>query len=424
MAQRSQLRARAPLGATPHSDRIERSAPPEAAPAPATGGFAELMARATEEILAVTYWFEPATRPEPYPVTVRFTGRRTDVEGRPQPGDQFVHEETITSVVPGSGPVSLTARIHGINAGEWAVTAREVSSDAPRTAPRTRHERRARMRQTQANPAPTETAPETRPLGPVLRFWRRWAPPVGPTDSADAVAATNFPLFARAPGILPGIWGVLVILGIILALVVQLVVIATDRLVLGQIWPVWVVAITAGTAGGKIWYGVQHRRERAWDGWCIQGFVLGATLGAGLMLALLRVPAGTFLDAAAPGLLLAMSLGRVGCFFAGCCGGPATASRWGVWCSDQRVGARRVPTQLMESALALTVGLVGLVVVLGRGPAGGALFVASLAAYTLGRQGILRLRAEPRKTRYGTLITAVVSAVVLLVSVVLVVTVG
>ena len=114
-----------------------------------------------------------------------------------------------------------------------------------------------------------------------------------------------------------------------------------------------------------------------------------------------------------------MAIGRVGCFFAGCCGGPPTASRWGVWSSDQRVGARRIPTQLLELVLAGILGLLVLVAVLSHGSAGGAIFVAALAAYTLGRQGLLRLRAEPRQTRLGGLLTAALAALVLIAAVVL-----
>lgn len=60
-----------------------------------------------------------------------------------------------------------------------------------------------------------------------------------------------------------------------------------------------------------------------------------------------------------------------------------------------------------------------LVAVLAHGPAGGAFFVGGLAAYILGRQGILRLRAEPRKTRLGGLVTAALAALVLIAAVVI-----
>jgi len=223
---------------------------------------------------------------------------------------------------------------------------------------------------------------------------------------------------ALRPGILPGIWGAMVTLGMIVALALQALVVSRDHLALGPWWAVTLVAIAVGIAGAKVWYMVLHRREHLLDGWCIQGFIASAPVAAVIMLAALHVPVGVFLDVTAPGLLVAMAVGRVGCFFAGCCGGPPTASRWGVWSSDQRVGARRIPTQLLESALALSLGLGVLVAVVGHRTAGGAYFVGGLAAYILVRQGILHLRAEPRKTRLGGPVTAALAALVLIATVV------
>jgi len=53
-----------------------------------------------------------------------------------------------------------------------------------------------------------------------------------------------------------------------------------------------------------------------------------------------------------------------------------------------------------------------------HGPMGGTFFVAGLAAYTLGRQGLLRLRAEPRKSRLGGLATSALAVLVLIAAVV------
>jgi len=210
----------------------------------------------------------------------------------------------------------------------------------------------------------------------------------------------------------------MVTLGIAVALALQSLVIAGDHRAVGPWWAVTLVAIAVGIVGAKVWFIVLYRREHRIEGWCIQGFIAGATLAAAILLVVLDVPAGVFLDVTAPGLLVAMAVGRVGCFFAGCCGGPPTASRWGVWSSDQRVGARRIPTQLLESMLALSLGLGVLGVVVSHGPAGGAFFVGALAAYTLVRQGILHLRAEPRKTRLGGLLTTALAALVLITGVV------
>src|SRR5438132_5013246 len=143
------------------------------------GGFTALWESATQEILAVTYWFDPAPHPGPYPVTVRFSGRRVDVMGRLQTGDRFVQDETIEQVVPGSGPISLTARVRGINPGEWVVTARMLGSTHP-----------ARELREQGN-----ATPAAGPLHPVVRFWRRWAPSA---ESAEPVRTCLTP-FARVP---------------------------------------------------------------------------------------------------------------------------------------------------------------------------------------------------------------------------------
>jgi len=321
------------------------------------------------------------------------------VKGRLSPGDRFVQDETIEKIIPGSGPISLTARVRGINPGSWVVTARVQGSTQP-----------ARGAKVQANV--TDVSAGSQPE--VARIWRKWAPSV----ESDEHMKTCLPPFARVPGILPGIWGTMVTLGMAVALALQALVIAADHLALGPWWVVTLVAIAVGIVGAKVWFIILQRREHRIEGWCIQGFIVSAPLAAAIVLAVLHVAVGVFLDVTAPGLLVAMAVGRVGCFFAGCCGGPPTASRWGVWSSDQRMGARRIPTQLLESVLALSLGLLVLVAILNRGPAGGAFFVAALAAYTLGRQGLLRLRAEPRKTRLGGLVTATLAALVLVAAVV------
>jgi phosphatidylglycerol:prolipoprotein diacylglycerol transferase len=236
-------------------------------------------------------------------------------------------------------------------------------------------------------------------------------------ESTEVVSTCLTP-FAHVPGILPGIWGVMVALGIVVALTIQWLVIASEHLAVGPVWTVSLLSIAVGIIGAKAWYLLLYR---ALEGWCIQGFVVASTLTAAILLIVLGVPVGVFLDATTPGLLFGMMVGRIGCFFAGCCGGPSTASRFGVWSSDQRVGAHRVPTQLMESGLAGILGLAVLVAILHHGPVGGAFFVAGLSAYTLVRQGILHLRAEPRKTKLWSVITVALMALALIAAVILLV---
>src|SRR6266567_4288663 len=218
MTRRSPARMRPVLDAAPRIDAVQSDTS-----AGTLGGFTALLESATQQILAVTYWFDPAPHPGSYSVTVRFSGHRIDVKGRLSSGDRFVQDETIEEVVPGSGPISLTARVRGINPGEWLVTARMLGSAYPAHRPRE-----------QANETLTAGPP-----GPIARFWRRWAPSA---ESAEHVRTCPTP-FARVPGIFPGIWGAMVTLGIAVALALQFLVISGDHLAVGPVWTVSLVAI-------------------------------------------------------------------------------------------------------------------------------------------------------------------------------------
>lgn len=179
MTRKAPARKRPVRDAVPQSNVVQTNNPVQT-----SGGFIALLESVAQEILAVTYWFEPAPQGEPYAVTVRFTGRRVDVKGRMQAGDRFTQDETIEQVIPGSGPISLTARIRAITPGEWVVTAQVLGS-----ARRLRGEENATLA---ADPLPLPA-----------RWWRRWAPPVGP----DEHMRTCLTPLAHVPGILPGIWG-------------------------------------------------------------------------------------------------------------------------------------------------------------------------------------------------------------------------
>ena len=348
----------------------------------------------------MTYWFDPASSAEPYSVTIRFSGRRADVKGRLSARDRFVHDETIEKVVPGSGPISLTARVRNISPGEWLVMA-QVQKPAYLV----------QGAKIQANVTDGMLGSQLS----LVRMWHRWAPSV----KGDEPTKTCLSPFAHVPGILPGIWGVMVVVGIVIALTIQSLVISRDHLALGPVWTISLLSIAVGIMGAKAWYLFLYR---SLVGWCIQGFVVASTLTATILLLVLGVPAGVFLDATAPGLLFGMAVGRIGCFFAGCCGGPPTASRLGIWSSNQHVGARRVPTQLMESALALILGLVVLIAILNHGPASGAFFVVGLSAYTLVRQGILHLRAELHKMKQWSMITLALTTFALIAAVIFLLT--
>lgn len=109
-----------------------------------------------------------------------------------------------------------------------------------------------------------------------------------------------------------------------------------------------------------------------------------------------------------------MAIGRQGCFFTGCCAGRPTRSRWGIWSSDGRVGARRLPAQQLESLVCLLIGIAALTAFLQFGvSASGAVFAGALAAYILARQGLLALRAQARRWALAGPVTVAAAATAL-----------
>jgi phosphatidylglycerol:prolipoprotein diacylglycerol transferase len=94
----------------------------------------------------------------------------------------------------------------------------------------------------------------------------------------------------------------------------------------------------------------------------------------------------------------------------GCCAGRPTSSRWGLWSSDRRMGARRIPVQLLESGTALLLGAGATAAVPSLGTSdGGLVFVAAVAAYTAARQVLFALRDLPRATEHGRQVTLGIS---------------
>jgi len=328
----------------------------------------------------MTYWFDPPTDADMYVVTIRLRGRRIGVKGRPGRRDTFEKVEKVEPVLAGTGPVAVTTRVTDVAAGEWHVT---TTADAVAT-----------------SPAAGRAAPVRLPNG-----------------SSSGVTAYAPVVRISAPGARLGAWPALVGVGVVCALVVQYLLGRHAGLPVLRVLFLSLLSSLVGAAGAKVYYLVEHRRERPpllRAGMCIQGFVLAAITTLVLGALALDVPVGTLLDVTTPGLLWAMTIGRFGCFFGGCCAGRPTASRWGLWSSNRRLGLRRIPTQLLEAGLAFAVGAGAATLVVGdaASPAG-FVFAAAIAAYTLGRQLLFPLRDLPRNTASGRTLTVVAAAAVL-----------
>ena len=378
---------------TDGADTTAATLPATSAPTdPSATGIERYVARNAPPVVPVTFWFDPPAEE----VTVRVAGRRLGVNSRPGKGDSFQHYERVTGLLVGSGPVSVTAKVRNVNPGEWAVDARAMSTTRTSTV-------------------------DTLTRAPILTVhrarwsWRHWRLTEGPSEPVQTCLAP----FVRPPAVLRFSWPALVLVGIVVALLVQHLVLVALDLRLSHVLTVSVPTVLAGAVGGKAWYVLLQRRAGRRQGWAVQGFVTGVILVAPPLLAALRVPVGPFLDASAPGLLFGLAVGRLGCFLTGCCAGRPTGSRWAVWSSNRRVGARRIPAQLLESALAASVGIAVLVAVLRVGPESGKWFVAAVAAYTLIRQAVLQVREERRQSRRGSALVAAAAATTLLVDLIL-----
>ena len=336
-----------------------------------------------------------------YSATVRFRGRRVGIRGTPRPQDTFVHDESIDGIMPGSGPVSISAWVYAIAEGEWTVTAdliRRASSGGGHP------------------PADHWTRIGAPPLPPAAWSWRRWAVSTGPDIPVKTRWAPMVRL-ARVPAVVRGSWIALVTVGVVVGAIAQAAILQPQNLSVGRALIVDLLAVVSGVIVAKVWYVVVQGhswRQSISEGWSINGSILAAPAVAVAALLALDLPIGTFVDATTPGLFLGIAIGRLGCFLTGCCAGRCTRSRWGIWSSDRRVGARRIPTQLLESATGVVIGGAAAWLVLNDVPrVHGSVFVAAAAAYVLARLFLLQLRAEPHVFSVRARLTAGVAAVVL-----------
>lgn len=391
-AQRQRPRGqRGPKGAVRPPQRS--TAAPSAAVESAAAEPAAEPAAPELEALVTTYAFDVEEDGGPHAATVRFTGSRAGVQGRPGAADTFVHDETVPAVVPGSGSISVTACIYGLHPGEWTVSATWLPSSGDLGV--------------SASPARQRAAAGPTPWRATWS-WRRWALAPAPAGVLRTRWAPLAPL-ARAPAVLPGAYPILVAVGSLVALAMQGLILTRESVPADRALTASLVAIVFGLVGAKVWYAVEHPRESLLrGGWSVDGFLVVVPVVGTLVLLAFDLPVGVVLDASTPGLFMAVAIARLGCFLIGCCAGRCTASRWGRWSSDRRIGARRVPTQLLESATGLVISVVTLTVVLADVPiVSGGLFLAAFAVYGLARQFLLRLRSDAGRSPRKLPVTAV-----------------
>ena len=328
------------------------------------------------QALVVTHAFDSGHDGSPHAVTIRLTGRKAGAPRWATGASTFVHSETVDPVIPGTGLVAISSWIYGLDPGEWLVAAELVRDRGPEL---NSHKRRGQEQITSA-----------------AWSWRRWAVVPAPPRPIPTRWALIAPL-ARIPAVLPGSFTAFGVLAFLVALFVQTAVIAPSGIAPARSLAASLIALLAGLIGAKAWSRILHPGEPIiGPGWAVDGFLVFAPLTSVAMVFALAVPIEPYLAASTPGIFFAVALGRIGCFLTGCCAGRPTGSRFGIWSSDRRVGARRVPTQLLEAAAGLVIGAVTLALVVAGALPGPAIFAMALAVYLAIRHLLLRLRAEPR----------------------------
>ena len=148
----------------------------------------------------------------------------------------------------------------------------------------------------------------------------------------------------------------------------------------------WVIAADLDR-GGAVWY----------------GGVMLATIGVVWYLRRRGIAVLAFADLALPAVIGGLALGRIGCFFNGCCYGAPTSLPWGVACAHYP-GQAVHPTQLYETAVCTLLAAV-LYWAWGRRRRDGQIAFWGISGYAIWRFCNEALRGDHDAFAFGTALT-------------------
>lgn len=144
------------------------------------------------------------------------------------------------------------------------------------------------------------------------------------------------------------------------------------------------------------------------DGWVVYGGILGGILGAYLFCRKHKLEIWKYFDLGLPSVALAQAIGRLGCFFAGCCYGTETKAWFGITFHNSDFAPNEVslvPTQLISSGLDFL--LFGLLLwVHKRQKKDGQVTALYLILYSAGRFILEFFRGDLIRGNVGTLSTS------------------
>lgn len=171
------------------------------------------------------------------------------------------------------------------------------------------------------------------------------------------------------------------------------------------------VAVLCGMVGAKLLYVLVELPDIINDpsllyknfgsGFVFYGAVFGGILGVYLYSRHKKWKFISILDLFAPAIPLAQAVGRVGCFFAGCCYGRETESPWGLEFNSSLIaphGVKLIPTQVISSAGDFAIFALVLWFDKYRKKREGQSFGFYLVLYSIGRYVVEFLRGDERGT--------------------------
>lgn len=158
------------------------------------------------------------------------------------------------------------------------------------------------------------------------------------------------------------------------------------------------------------------------NGFVVMGGLIGGFAAAWVYCIFKKVRFVEYLDLCAPSIAIAQCIGRLGCFFAGCCYGRETDAWYGIAFKHSLYAPNNVkliPTQLISSALDL-INMFILLLVAKKTKKEGLVGALYITLYSIGRFSLEYLRNDERgnvgalsTSQAGSIVTLVIGLVVL-----------
>ncbi len=219
-------------------------------------------------------------------------------------------------------------------------------------------------------------------------------------------------------------YGLLVAIGFIVGLSIAARLAARDGISRDDTWNLGLVVLVAALVGAKLLmiateyqYYIARPSElfslaTLRSGGAFYGGLLFALAAAALYMRAKQMPGWKTADAFAPGIALGHSIGRLGCFSAGCCYGEPTDLPWGVVFTDRfanetigvPLGISLHPTQLYEAGAELAIFFL-LLVIVRRRRFDGEVILSYLIFYSAARFAIEYFRGDPRGFLFGGMLS-------------------